>query len=155
MADRIRQYEFVEGRDFMTFSEPSEKGRPSKEYALTLDMAKELAMVERNARLALSAQRQVQLEVADERKNAGGADSARLELAADGRSIPVQAGFSDGLAHCGREGVVCGHHDVDGGLGRGFDALAKIAGVAAFGYVMSSAASASAWWSRGAGAARL
>lgn len=32
----------------MTFSENSEKGRPSIEYAVSLDMAKELAMVERN-----------------------------------------------------------------------------------------------------------
>ena len=32
----------------MTFSENSEKGRPRLEYALTLDMAKELSMVERN-----------------------------------------------------------------------------------------------------------
>lgn len=48
IKDRISQYGFVENQDFMTFSENSEKGRPSKEYAISLDMAKELAMVERN-----------------------------------------------------------------------------------------------------------
>lgn len=51
MKDRISQYGFVEGTDFTTYSENTEKprnGRPAIEYALTLDMAKELAMVERN-----------------------------------------------------------------------------------------------------------
>ena len=38
----------MENQDFVTFSENSEKGRPRLEYALTLDMAKELSMVERN-----------------------------------------------------------------------------------------------------------
>lgn len=50
IADRIRQYGFVEGQDYVTYSESTEKGRPSKEYAITLDMAKELSMVERNAK---------------------------------------------------------------------------------------------------------
>lgn len=48
IKDRILQYGFVVNQDFMTFSENSEKGRPSIEYAISLDMAKELAMVERN-----------------------------------------------------------------------------------------------------------
>lgn len=48
IADRVRQYDFVEGTDFVTYSVNSEKGRPAKEYAISLDMAKELAMVERN-----------------------------------------------------------------------------------------------------------
>ena len=48
IKDRIRLYGFVEHVDFVTYSEVSEKGgRPSQEYAITLDMAKELAMVER------------------------------------------------------------------------------------------------------------
>lgn len=45
---RIKEYGFAENRDFVTFTENSVKGRPSKEYAVSLDMAKELAMVERN-----------------------------------------------------------------------------------------------------------
>lgn len=51
MRKRIAQYGFVEGVDFGTFSVFAEKpysGRPLIEYAITLDMAKELAMVERN-----------------------------------------------------------------------------------------------------------
>jgi phage anti-repressor protein/phage antirepressor YoqD-like protein len=54
MKDRISQYGFDEGRDYVSdlFPNIGEKGqgRPSKEYHLTLDMAKELAMVERNAK---------------------------------------------------------------------------------------------------------
>lgn len=50
IADRIRQYDFIEGVDFLTYLENAKKGRPSKEYAISLDMAKELSMVERNAK---------------------------------------------------------------------------------------------------------
>lgn len=48
IKDRIEQFGFVENQDFVTYSENPEKGRPSKEYALTLEMGKELSMVERN-----------------------------------------------------------------------------------------------------------
>jgi len=51
IKDRIDQYDFVENQDFIVFPEIGENpkgGRPSKEYALSLDMAKELSMVERN-----------------------------------------------------------------------------------------------------------
>lgn len=58
MRDRINQYGFAEGQDFVkseVLSSPesgSAKARPQMRavYALTLDMAKELAMVERNWR---------------------------------------------------------------------------------------------------------
>lgn len=55
VKDRIGQYDFVEGRDFVTvleFTETVKNGRtyrsPRTEYHGTIDMAKELAMVERN-----------------------------------------------------------------------------------------------------------
>lgn len=51
IAERIEGYGFQEHRDFEVFSEIGNNpqgGRPAKEYALALDMAKELAMVERN-----------------------------------------------------------------------------------------------------------
>ena len=48
VTTRIEQYGFIENQDFVTFTENPVKGRPSIEYAVTLDMAKELAMVERN-----------------------------------------------------------------------------------------------------------
>ncbi len=51
ITDRIQQYGFRENVDFVSLAENSAKpqgGRPTKEYRITLDMAKELCMVERN-----------------------------------------------------------------------------------------------------------
>lgn len=52
VKDRIEQYGFQEGEDFVAHLLPNigEKGqgRPTREYALSMDMAKELAMVERS-----------------------------------------------------------------------------------------------------------
>lgn len=48
IKDRVEQYGFSAETDFVTFSQNGEKGRPTTEYAISLDMAKELAMVERN-----------------------------------------------------------------------------------------------------------
>lgn len=51
ITERIDQFEFVENQDFVVVSENGKNpkgGRPAKEYHLTLDMAKELSMVERN-----------------------------------------------------------------------------------------------------------
>lgn len=48
IKDRIEQYGFVEGEDFSPVLGKSTGGRPTSEYHLTLDMAKELAMVENN-----------------------------------------------------------------------------------------------------------
>ena len=48
IATRINEYGFIENQDFVSFTENSvkpKKGRPSQEYYITLDMAKELAMV--------------------------------------------------------------------------------------------------------------
>jgi len=54
LKSRIDQYDFVKEVDFVEVfpktGENSAAGRPAKEYALTLGMAKELSMVERNAR---------------------------------------------------------------------------------------------------------
>lgn len=53
IKDRIRKYGFEENQDFEVFTKIGENpqgGRPSLEYHLTLDMAKELSMVENNER---------------------------------------------------------------------------------------------------------
>lgn len=60
LRDRIETYGFTEGQDFIVIkSEENQSypqnggktsGRPSLEYYITLDMAKELAMVERNVK---------------------------------------------------------------------------------------------------------
>lgn len=48
---RIDDYEFIENQDFevsLIFEQNSKGGRPSKEYTLSIDMAKELSMIERS-----------------------------------------------------------------------------------------------------------
>lgn len=48
IKNRVEQYGFVEGEDFFINLGKSTGGRRSKEYDISLDMAKELAMVENN-----------------------------------------------------------------------------------------------------------
>lgn len=51
MTERINEYGFVSDQDFLIISQNREKprkGRPAKNYHLSLDMAKELSMVEKN-----------------------------------------------------------------------------------------------------------
>ncbi|MFJ7736434.1 ORF6C domain-containing protein [Lysinibacillus sp. NPDC097287] len=45
---RMCEYGFVEGVDFIPFSEESTGGRPSQDHALKIDMAKEISMIQRN-----------------------------------------------------------------------------------------------------------
>lgn len=49
MPRRIEEFGFEEGKDFSSILSKSH-GRPSKEYIISIDMAKELAMVENNER---------------------------------------------------------------------------------------------------------
>jgi len=49
ISRRVTEYGFTEGQDFCSeLSKSPNGGRPSREYHLSLDMAKELSMVERN-----------------------------------------------------------------------------------------------------------
>lgn len=47
-AKRMFEYGFEEGTDFITFLRESSGGRPSKDYALTIDTAKEISMLQRS-----------------------------------------------------------------------------------------------------------
>lgn len=51
IKNRIKQYDFIEGQDYVVFHNSmnnSNGGRPQIEYALSINMAKELSMVEGN-----------------------------------------------------------------------------------------------------------
>ena len=45
---RMCEYGFTEGQDFWTFLSESTDGRPAQEAALTIDMAKEICMIQRS-----------------------------------------------------------------------------------------------------------
>lgn len=49
ISDRIADYGFQQNEDYIIITERT-NGRPRKEYHITLDMGKELGMVERNER---------------------------------------------------------------------------------------------------------
>lgn len=48
--DRMIKYGFVEGVDFLRKKAGSTGGRPAIEYELTINMAKEISMIQRNKR---------------------------------------------------------------------------------------------------------
>lgn len=50
IKNRIKEYGFVENVDFVTLTENLVSGGQRQEYFLTLDMGKEISMVERNAK---------------------------------------------------------------------------------------------------------
>ena len=50
IKNRVDEYGFIENQDFITFTENLVNGGRRIEYALSLDMAKELSMVERTAK---------------------------------------------------------------------------------------------------------
>lgn len=49
ISRKIKEYEFIEGQDFYSYLSKSKGGRQAIEYALKLDVAKEIAMVESNS----------------------------------------------------------------------------------------------------------
>jgi len=48
ITKRIADYRFEDGKDFTTYLFKNASGRPLREYIITIDVAKELAMVENN-----------------------------------------------------------------------------------------------------------
>lgn len=59
---RMTEYGFTEGRDFSTFLSESTGGRPSTNHLFTIDMAKELAMIQRTERGKQARQYFIQVE---------------------------------------------------------------------------------------------
>lgn len=53
IKERIGKFGFIDGEDYITFSPDlgkNQRGRPTTDYGLTLDMAKQLCMVENNSK---------------------------------------------------------------------------------------------------------
>ena len=77
IARHIEKYGFIAGQDFMTKMSESSGGRPSENHVLTMDMAKELSMVQNNDRGRQA--RQYFIECERKAKRAP-AELTRLEL---------------------------------------------------------------------------
>ncbi|WP_128547180.1 antA/AntB antirepressor family protein [Larkinella soli] len=88
MKNRIEKYDLIEGQDFVVISKILEKGRPELDYALTLEAAKELAMVEGNEkgkqarRYFIECEKQLQQTVPAPEAVAGGSAELMLQQAA-------------------------------------------------------------------------
>lgn len=59
---RMVEYGFTEGKDFSSFLSESTGGRPSTDHLLTIDMAKEIAMIQRTDRGKQARQYFIQVE---------------------------------------------------------------------------------------------
>lgn len=59
---RMCEYGFIEGQDFCSFLSESTGGRPAQDAVLTLDMAKEICMIQRSEKGKLARQHFIQLE---------------------------------------------------------------------------------------------
>ncbi len=61
---RMCEYDFIENIDFIPFLEESTGGRPSQDHQLTIDMAKEICMLQRSEKGKIARQYFIQLEKA-------------------------------------------------------------------------------------------
>ena len=86
IKSRIRDYGFEKNHDFVVFDnfiKNPQGGRPSKEYHVTLDMAKELSMVERNEkgkqarRYFIACERRLRQETRPDAKKLAGSELAK------------------------------------------------------------------------------
>ena len=59
---RMCEYGFEEAKDFVPFLEESTGGRPATDYQITIEMAKEIAMIQRNEKGKQARQYFIQLE---------------------------------------------------------------------------------------------
>lgn len=77
---RIKEYGFVIDSDFCSFLGESSGGRPGQEYSITIDMAKELSMVERNEKGKQARQYFIQCE-RKSKQIAGTKDTPEITMA--------------------------------------------------------------------------
>lgn len=76
----IEKYGFVAGQDFMPKMAESTGGRPSEDHILTMDMAKELSMVQNNERGRQARQYFIECERRAKQSSIDGAELTRMEL---------------------------------------------------------------------------
>lgn len=76
----IEKYSFVAGQDFMPKMAESTGGRPSEDHILTMDMAKELSMVQNNERGRQARQYFIECERRAKQPTINGAELTRMEL---------------------------------------------------------------------------
>jgi anti-repressor protein len=94
IKDRVEQYTFTENTDFIAFEAAPQNGGAGnrgarREYAISIDMAKELAMVERNDQ----GKRARQYFIECERKARAGVTAADL-LANPGQLLAIAQGYA-------------------------------------------------------------
>ncbi|AUQ49951.1 Phage anti-repressor protein [Phaeobacter inhibens] len=94
IKDRIEQYGFTEGLDYVVFSETgknSSGGRPAKEYHISLDMAKELSMVERTSKGKEARQYFIEME---RRAKEAAAKPQMIDLDDPDQLVPLLANYA-------------------------------------------------------------
>ena len=80
IARHVEKYGFTAGQDFMTKMSESTGGRPSEDHILTMDMAKELAMLQGNAKGKQARQYFIECERRAKQPTINGAELTRMEL---------------------------------------------------------------------------
>lgn len=111
---RMCEYGFTEGQDFSSFLTESTGGRPAQDAALSIDMAKEICMLQRNEKGKIARQYFLQLErdwnspekvmaralqIAERTVNSMKVENARLVI--DNQAMQPKALFADSVAASG------------------------------------------------------
>lgn len=76
--DRMKEYGFSEGQDFIRNSESNGRGRPTVNHILTLDMAKEISMIQRTEKGKQARQYFIECEKRAKGENLTELDEAKL-----------------------------------------------------------------------------
>ncbi|GLO69628.1 hypothetical protein MACH17_11450 [Phaeobacter inhibens] len=94
-SERVKQYGFEVGRDFVEVfpnsGEKASRGRPSREYHISLDMAKELSMVERTSKGKEARQYFIEME---RRAKEAAAKPQMIDLDDPDQLVPLLANYA-------------------------------------------------------------